>query len=127
MIQGAGTGRGVLGPFSSVWSCAAGRVSAGRTPCGFLQKKPTNHLPCHFSSKKGPRWGAGSVNTLNYVRWCIFEGVCFSGGEVPWLLNIGILKEFKDYKRKRRIPVIGTFVCNWGRGCLCNVVENSMN
>jgi len=93
----------------------------------WLPAEETNRLPCHVSSKKGPRWGAGSVNTLNYVRRCIFEGVCFSGGEIPWLLKIRILKEFKDYERKRRIPVIGTFVHNRGRGCLCNVVENSVN
>ena len=93
----------------------------------WLPAEETSRFPCHVSSKKGPRWGAGSVNTLNYIRWCIFEGVCFSGGEVPWLLKIRILKEFKDYKRKRRTPVMGTFVCNRGRGCLCSVVENSMN
>ena len=33
----------------------------------WLPAVETDHLPCHFSGKKEPRWGEGSVNTLNYV------------------------------------------------------------
>lgn len=119
-----GQGQGV----SSTWSCTAGHVGY-RKDSMWLPAVETDHLPCHFSGKKEPRWGEGSVNTLNYVLnvVCVWiRGLMFFWGRSPMAFKNrnpkGVQLTFK-----RRIPIIGVFVCVGRRGCLYNVVENPVN
>lgn len=115
-----GQGQGL----SSTWSCAAGHVGY-RKDSMWLPAVETDHLPCHFSGKKEPRWGEGSVNTLNYVLnvcVCVDSRAHVFLGKKSHRNPKGVQLTFR-----RRIPIIGVFVCVGRRGCLYNVVENPVN